>query len=1652
MKYLATLITLIFFLFVPNSMAFNKTGHDKHLPALYEILDKGDALEKQAALQMIRIAYDSEYHKDKFFDPILKLLKDKNPNVREAATAKFKRMAGGYRNKFYKSDIAKVSIVPALIRALSDKAASVRLEAAKALGYYQDLRAEDPLISALQDQELWIRFEAIHALGKIKAGAEAVIPLLNVIAVDDVWPAKLIQQEAMKTLTLILNQSAVTVRRKKAKDKYYKNGITVRQTLIDPRIRGKVISIILKKKNDSYLKASAIKLLDAMHIQLREDHSESVLKHLIASASDNNAQVRKIALSALFSIAYMCVQDADKTGRNITVHRYRSIVTDLCIAALKDPSVAVRKKAADLLGKSEDYKAVGPLIAALNGDNPDMQVAVITALANFNDPKMIVPLLNTLSDDSEAVRISAIDVLGDYDDLKVVRALPPHFESFKKGDDNAIVRKVFLDVVKATKEEIRIVYHYNGKRYVRKIDDTTSAVLPRNLEINGIKTLLYHPTAVESLLVALGDSKFKGHVTALKTLQRFEDERISQHIMPYIDNPSPVVRKAVLPLVFLSCDTEQAKLILHKAVNDSDLRVQKEARKLLKALETAFVKEDESVKLNIDALKNRDSVTRLAAVKALTRLNDNEAVNPLINCLNDADAKVRLYAVKALRQLKDKRAVMPLIQRLDDSDFRVRRESVDALKSLGDTRAVEPLLAQTDDKHIRVYVVRALPWFDDPRITEFFLELLQNPNDEMQLEAVKYFSRNPDPRAVKFLIPLLQSADKDMPSWAAGALGACKDKRAVKPLIKLLTRKPPVRDREKKNIYRYKRSAVLALGKIGDRRAYPLLVDALKDEELKGIAILALGHLQDKRAAPILLTYLSDPSPFTRSSAIRSLGEIGDSSLFDTLVPFLSDPNESIVKSTIHAVIRLEPERAQKILIDMLDTQDPATLERTLRLIGCSEARIVLSKLLKLAAARKGFNAVIGKQLSKCNNPEVAAILISHLKEEKNRDVRVTVIDILGEFDDPNVKGVLANYSNDPDPVVRRHASNALGEFKDVLIATLIEDDRSFGVRYTKGRHKLKSGYTTKLWSPERGVAPNGYRSRIISGPIALRKDPQVAKLIDEYTFDGYTCVHLEFENPTEIGTLIRQLNDTDPLTRLKATDYSGYLGDATIVPSIVPLLNYDQTAVRVSAARALGLLNVPSVWSYLVDALNDPDMNVKAMAVWALGEINAEKAVSGLTAFMKKHQDLRLMESSVKALARMDHKTAREVLMTSLAENKDYRVRMLAADAVGGLGDDQLRAYLEASLQDPSEYVRLAAVRSLVKLSGKNAVPLVAGVLNDNDFHVRKTAIETLGRIGDLRSVDPLTMLLMDEDKEIQKKTDTVLRKYAEDEDAKRIMGDIFLESINPDNLQDLRKSEKLLKILGKDYAIARLADPGGDETKTILQYLDLMLLQYKSGDLSKLGKRALNEFKDRELVIDFLTSFVLNRSDEDGKRRETIFFLERLKDAKSVPLFIHILENAPSFTLSEKRSACRYLGRIEHKNAAPLLRRMLSDSNENYTVRMDAARALGQISDKEAVELLIRTMGSSSENQALRQAAIHALGSIGEKQAVIPLIEVLKETNADHRLRTSAATSLGKIRDKRALPALEEAVKYLGDSKKDKFIKRAIKKALEELKAQRN
>src|SRR5438045_248418 len=76
---------------------------------------------------------------------------------------------------------------------------------------------------------------------------------------------------------------------------------------------------------------------------------------------------------------------------------------------------------------------------------------------------------------------------------------------------------------------------------------------------------------------------------------------------------------------------------------------------------------------------------------------------------------------------------------------------------------------------------------------------------------------------------------------------------------------------------RIRRYLSMVLGSLGDRRATPLLVDALgeKDVETRIYALLALADLRDPAAVPAVMTAAGDEEKDVRQTALYTLGSIG---------------------------------------------------------------------------------------------------------------------------------------------------------------------------------------------------------------------------------------------------------------------------------------------------------------------------------------------------------------------------------------------------------------------------------------------------------------------------------------------------------------------------------------------------------------------------------------------------------------------------------------------------------------------------------------------------------------------------------------------------------------------------------------------------------
>lgn len=113
----------------------------------------------------------------------------------------------------------------------------------------------------------------------------------------------------------------------------------------------------------------------------------------------------------------------------------------------------------------------------------------------------------------------------------------------------------------------------------------------------------------------------------------------------------------------------------------------------------------------------------------------------------------------------------------------------------------------------------------------------------------------------------------------------------------------------------------MVLGTIGDRRATPVLTEALKDRqtETRLYALLALGELKDPASVPAVLEAAHDGDKDVRKTAYYTLGELHDPRAVDVLVAGLDDTVPDVRWNAAIALAQFGDRRAAPALRTMLD-------------------------------------------------------------------------------------------------------------------------------------------------------------------------------------------------------------------------------------------------------------------------------------------------------------------------------------------------------------------------------------------------------------------------------------------------------------------------------------------------------------------------------------------------------------------------------------------------------------------------------------------------------------------------------------------------------------------------------------------------------------
>jgi HEAT repeat protein len=145
---------------------------------------------------------------------------------------------------------------------------------------------------------------------------------------------------------------------------------------------------------------------------------------------------------------------------------------------------------------------------------------------------------------------------------------------------------------------------------------------------------------------------------------------------------------------------------------------------------------------------------------------------------------------------------------------------------------------------------------------------------------------------------------------------------------------------------RVRRYLALALGRLGDPRAVPALLEAVEegadkegpvDAEIQIYAVWALGAIGDGAALPKLVALAGGADPALRKAAVYALGAFPGDVAQAALVKALGDATEDVRWNAAVALARRREARAAPVLLEMMDRTHLADLDRRLRERGLPE-------------------------------------------------------------------------------------------------------------------------------------------------------------------------------------------------------------------------------------------------------------------------------------------------------------------------------------------------------------------------------------------------------------------------------------------------------------------------------------------------------------------------------------------------------------------------------------------------------------------------------------------------------------------------------------------------------------------------------------------
>lgn len=695
----------------------------------------------------------------------------------------------------------------------------------------------------------------------------------------------------------------------------------------------------------------------------------------------------------------------------------------------------------------------------------------------------------------------------------------------------------------------------------------------------------------------------------------------------------------------------------------------------------------------VGLLHHKDATVRVQASLALGTQPRPEAVTALIGALDDPDPNVQFHAIEALGRLAAPAAIDRLATIVETRDFYLAFPAIEALVRINDpliAPRLVPLLSDAllagpaadalgriGDEDVIVPLVKALDEAVAPVTT--IVDALASIHTRYQTveggaELIEDLVRRTlTQSAVRRVLQELGRVSGSSLKHLVVVVGWMRDPGVPAALARLLG---------SADVHREVVEAMVRFGPA----AVDLLIDALGVDELdvKRSAVVALGRLGERSAVGAISRLFADEDNRELwPAAAGALSQLGDERAFEPLVALLGDRDAAVRQAAVGALNSIGHHQTASRVRELLDHPNPFARESAVKIAGYF-----------------GYVECVDAVLARCRDEDDA--------------VSASALEHLPYFDDPRTVDALASRLNDGTPRVRAAAAQALAVVVCPRARLLLEaaaDDQEPWVRYFAagglGRHGDASALP-RLMRLALSDSAHQVSAAAIDAVASIGGDDAVAILEPLAASDderGQAAVRAlgKTRSARAIRVLQHALRSTNARRRFAAVEALA----ASRSPEAIETLQWTASGDRdrdVARAAIAGLGELSSqpaplgrqAVRSLVSCLSEPLVNAEALArlarlspaaiPWLADELNAD--------------DPRVRRGVIEALGRIPHPAASACLQHALADS-DAVVRRQAVAALSRMGTRGVSRMLsQLARMDPSPVVRQAAAAALHRQS----------------------------------------------------------------------------------------------------------------------------------------------------------------------------------------------------------------------------------------------------------------------------------------------------------------------------------------------------------------